>query len=340
MGDIVLNQVVRFLTREQEVRVLLERVGMVYKVGGLVFVWRWLRAGDVMELVRVNRNAGSVSALVTLYPLIRKVWRLNGWVAWNVTLGLSAALAGVDLPRWMASYSAVESFVGVRWDGLSKVFEDMDRRSRILVRQLVVSWTIPLLYQVSVKPGMVHKLLYSKRSMLQDFGGIYLTFNALSLYKLLKSSLIKGRDPNNKKLAQQAQEEESHTSNPKYLVDRLHEFNELANKQNIGRLEKIISCTVTENFAICLKWAAWRQIIRWIFTYRPACSIGSFQKSAIIMLSFLVLNGNEYLNISFGVLRYLIRCVITQKLEVLDPLLANVLLFGGVNLAYYNTRVL
>ncbi|AGO11985.1 AaceriAGR308Wp [[Ashbya] aceris (nom. inval.)] len=326
MATLTVQQIIELVTKEQDARASIARVAKVLKVGGLLIVWRALRGGTG-GAVRLGAAAATVA---TAYPWLLRATS-SRWAAWNGTIGAGMALAG-GVPGWLASYVAVEAASNVG-SGLGEALEKAGSRTQVLLKQAVAAVLVVALHRATVKPGLAARALFVRRSLAADFALFYGVWNALSLGRMAKQALVGGRRAPERRRAT-AEADDELAPNAQHLVRRLRELNELAGAGG-ERVEKLLSGTVGRNFTICLKWAIWRQTISWLFNCRPVRNVGGSQKVAVIMLSFLALNGDEYLNVNGRVLRFLLRSVVTQLLAARDPLLTPLLMVAGLNLEFY-----
>ncbi|AAS54798.2 AGR308Wp [Eremothecium gossypii ATCC 10895] len=326
MATLTVQQIIELVTREQDIRASIARVARVLKVGGLLIVWRALRGGAGAAA----RLAAAAATVATAYPWLLRATG-SRWAAWNGTIGAGLALAG-GVPEWLASYVAVEAAANAG-AGLDAAVGKAGPRTRVLLKQAVAAVLVVALHQATVKAGLASRALFARRSFAMDFALFYGVWNALSLGRMAKQALLGGRRvPERRRATADADEELA--PNAQHLVRRLRELNELAGAGS-ERVEKLLGGTVGRNFTICLKWAIWRQTVSWLFNCRPVRNVGGSQKVAVIMLSFLALNGDEYLNVNGRMLRFLLRSVVTQLLAARDPLLRPLLMVAGLNLEFY-----
>ncbi|AMD22166.1 HGL174Cp [Eremothecium sinecaudum] len=343
---LLLRQVIKFVIKDANIEVLGGKIFAILKIEELLQLWGLLRTGRLAKLARVLERCGALPALLVLYPLAVKVKGEYEWLSWNGTMLLSMLPVAPSLPDWAVSLASTECVLGVLSKRLTFVrrwFENMTVETRILIRQALISVCIPLLRRVTVNPGPVEQWLFGKRSILHDFLIFYSAWNVASIYKFVKQSLYRVTDGSDKR-KDRARPSSHHADiepsnvNSKHLLYRLREMDELSTKKYNRYFDRLLSCTIRRNFTICMKWALWRRSINWLFNCNTSYMVGHLQKSVVIMLTFLILNGDEYLSVNTDALKYLFHCIVTQKLGTLDPSAKYFLLLAGLNFELYNVQ--
>lgn len=345
-----ITRLVNFVTKEPlKARQILERSLSIYGISFIYLVLKLRKLSKTGQLLQLNyvllskvtSNASSVAILFSLYPVIKKFVN-NKAFAWNSTVFLALRVYSGELPNSLISYVSLESI----YDGIKKIprlqnlVSNTSETTLILMRQCALCTLVPIIHCIcSREKSTIARLLFGSRSFFKDFLYFYCTWNFLSLYKFVKSALYRRKEFKNRRSNNVSEEthsgDESDSTNSKALIDRLREINELTSTgTKISKLERIASCSVGRNLPICIKWTVWRQLVQFLFSNRSTkCS--AVQKSVLLLLCFLVLNGNDYMNVRFGVLKYLLRCIINEKLNGFKNLKKLILLTAS-NLAFYN----
>ncbi|KAM3164809.1 hypothetical protein ACU8KH_00560 [Lachancea thermotolerans] len=294
-------------------RQVLRRALAVYGLASILSLVKLRRASAGIRrtlVVGIFQNASWLLALLNGYPVARKVLK-NKFLSFNAAL---VAAMQLMLPPWVSSYALVESIVdAVRNIHVSIAgsvhFDDVTSNS---VRQAALSLLLPLLWKT--RNARVKSLLFDRKSVARDFLALFALWNTISLYSFVKSSLYKKEDRQKRRGPDTNKDRETHNAlNSRVLKDKFREISELRTSR--GTWDKVISCCFGENLTIAAKWAIWRQLLWFLMRVeKKPCS--NLQLSSMLMLGFYVLDSSySRMFVRPGVLRYLARVLVADKLQ-------------------------
>lgn len=363
----LLDRAVKFVTAHNEgqgniapldARLLLKRVISIYGLSGLLFLFKFKRilSSDInfVELRKLLRNSSALAVASSLYPALQRFINQDCAekrnILWGTTMIISLIVSS-GVPAWLTSYVTVESVSSylLSLRSIRRLNEGMDDSTSATSRQAILCIIVPLLYsRTDTKKQLsgAGKILFGKRSLMRDFVLFYSIWNFLSLYNFLKNSLLKRRKNKNSLVVSNKKRVVDEwpllSTNLKPLMDKLGEIHELTLQSSYSVFEKLMNSPIVGNVIPSLKWALWRQLCYKSLLHVPQNHQRYFvntslMKSITLMLGFFVLDGNKCsMNVRPGVLRYLIRCILTTHLKQLDDNARKSLLFATSHLAFYN----
>lgn len=363
----VLDRAVKFITASNEgqgnvapldARLLLKRVISIYGLSGLLFLFKFKRIlssdRNFVVIRKLLRNSSALAVVSSLYPVlqtfINKDCAKERNVLWGTTV-ITSLIISTNIPAWLSSYITIESVSGylLSLRSIRKLNNEMDDSTSAMSRQAILCLIVPLLYNRTNTKNQLSragKVLFGKRSLMRDFVLFYSIWNFLSLYNFLKNSLLKRRKNTNAPAVSDKRrlvdEWPMLSTNLKPLMDKLGEIHELTLRSSYSVFEKLMNSPIVGNVIPSLKWALWRQLCYKSLLHVPRNHHRYFvntslMKSITLMLGFFVLDGSKCsMNVRPGVLRYLIRCILTTHLEQFDENARKALIFAGSHLAFYN----
>ncbi|SCU97160.1 LANO_0E15324g1_1 [Lachancea nothofagi CBS 11611] len=316
-------------------RQLARRLLAVYGVSGVMALLKWkvfIESSSqkrVRLLLRGFQNASWVCGLISVFPLARRIFR-NKRISFNAALLTTTQL---EIPPWLSTYVLVESLAD--WTkSLSFVQHfllQLSEPTSNTIRQVLLSLVIPWLRYG--RSSRIQSIMFERKPLWRDFASLFLLWNSISLYQFFKSSLYRKQRQQKRQSIDEERVRDSYTLNSRLFKDKLKEINEITTSRSLR--EKVISCCFGENLQVSIKWAAWRQLL-WslLGTNQKVCS--NLQMSAMLMLGFYVLDSeNNQMFVRPGVLRYMVRFLITDKMRA-KPHWQTIAFWIGSNLSYQN----
>ncbi|QLQ81121.1 hypothetical protein HG537_0E04760 [Torulaspora globosa] len=333
-------------------RLVVTRLLSVYGTSIVLFLIKLRRLAvnrRKAELWNLVRNSSGLAMVLTLVPVVRVVSGVENVVlAWSVAVG-SALATVTNLPSWLSSYVVVESISDalLSMRTVKRVLANLGTSTLVVGRQALLCLLMPFFYsRANKRSSAAARFLFQKRSLGRDFVLFYCIWNFLSVYNSLKSFLTDSRREKVYRSQQfssrQVDEWPMISSNLKPLMDKLIEIHEITLQDTYSLFEKIMNSPIIKNIIPCLKWALWRQLCVRTMTHTPPTrrshvAGASFMKSITLMLGFFVLDGNDNkMNVRPGVLRYLIRCILTTYLGTPSLKTQRLITFLSSHLALQN----
>ncbi|SCU82608.1 LAME_0C02036g1_1 [Lachancea meyersii CBS 8951] len=260
-------------------------------------------------LLQSLKRASWICALFNSYPFLRKVLK-SKLLSFNVALLTSTQL---EMPPWISTYLAFESvfdyansFAAVR-----RFYSQLSSNKLNLIRQAILSLLIPWLHHAS--PSRTKSILFRRKSPLRDFAALFALWNTISLFQFFKSSLYKKQPLEVRQNIDADRVQNSTALNSRLFKDKLKDINELTTSRSMW--EKALSCCCGENLHVSIKWVAWRQLL-WVLLDAEHKYSSNLQISTMLMLGFYVLDSeNNQMFVRPGVLKYLIRILITDQIR-------------------------
>ncbi|SCU85954.1 LADA_0D11100g1_1 [Lachancea dasiensis] len=275
-------------------------------------------------LLRNAKIASLVCCLVNIHPLLYKLLRTR-WLSFNA---LIVAATKLQIPPWISTYILFESLVDRIYssDVIRGITPHFSNGTWNTLRQALLSLLIPLLRDT--RPSRAKTIIFERKSLWKNFGSLFLLWNVISVYQFSKSLLYRRKGQEKRQNGDKRSSQGFYT-----LKDNLKEINELSTSRSVR--EKIISCSLRQNLPTTIKWALWRQLL-WSILGPNHTLRSHLHISTVLMIGFYVLdNGTNQMYIRAGVLKYLVRLLITDRL-LGNPHWQTVALWLGSNLALRN----
>lgn len=199
----------------------------------------------------------------------------------------------------------------------------------------MLSLAVPLLLRSD--NARIKSILFKRKSPLRDFLALYALWNTVSLYQFLKSSLYKKQGQQKPRNVDSSRSQEAqHVFSSSLLKDKFREVNEMTTSR--GMWDKVLSCCVGENLTVAAKWTVWRQLL-WALLNENKRACSNLQTSFLLMLGFYVLDSNGgQMYVRPGILRYLIRILLTGRLKKNEKQ-QKAALWAGINLSLKNKNL-
>lgn len=327
-----ISRLLKIITDDSpSLRQAMQRVAAIYGISVVSIVVKWRRMAPQEKLAMLQRIFSNATLTVVLFngfPLVSKITG-NRFISFNTLLLIYST---GEIPLSVTSYVMVESVADwlQNFPSVEAVLRSWDDHTCNALRQGIFCLIIPMLYHA--RKSRARDLIFRRKSFIKDFALLYSLWNAISLYQYLKSSLYKGNSKQKRKSVESINEQATYPPNSRFLVDKLKEIRELKTSKSI--LETITSCCFGENLTVSFKWAVWRQLL-WLLFKTPSSLCSHMQASITLMIGFLILDGaGDHMNIRPGVLKYLIRCVVSDRLS--GSGFEKSAFMVGADLSYYN----
>ncbi|SCU97181.1 LAMI_0F09142g1_1 [Lachancea mirantina] len=334
------GQLLKIITSEKHDRKdLLRRITVILgvSVGSLVrYAHRSRKIGttsvDKVILKKTLDNGIAIAAMLFGFPYVSSILS-SKWLSFNATL---AASLRVKAPKWISSYILLESVVDYAKNRL--VVRDFLAKCKPqhlnAVRQALFVFVIGGVYKTH--DSRLRRIVFTRKSPLQDFALLFCAWNGISLYQFSKSLFFKRREQQKQQLPRQSEDpsDVGYVSSSDMLKEKFREINEL---ERSSSWEKMIGCCLGSNLTVTLKWTIWRQLLWAAFKSPAAGSSNStlLRTCTILLFALYTLDSDAgRMNIRPGVLKYMTRCVINDKIN--SVALQTAFLAAGSNLAFWN----
>ncbi|CCE65133.1 hypothetical protein TPHA_0J03140 [Tetrapisispora phaffii CBS 4417] len=306
------------------------------------------------------------SLLSLLYPVLTSITKKDKsrglqLIPFETTVLVSLLNCRSNISTWLLSYVSTESIYDLINNlAVIKKWSKLDPNIVLSLKQIILSLIIPCIAKQHQADSTIYKLLFNKRSYIRDFIIFDSVWNFLSLYNIIKQRVQAYRHrkqfdntdttkgyAHNKNLHKRSKS--SFSLNWKPLLDKLIEnqdIYDITNKETI--INKILNSFFVKNILPTLKWTIWRQSVYKIFASRDKKNkVSNIHSSVLIFFSFMILNGsnNDHhmdMNIRTGVIKYMLRSLLTvrlQKTDLLNRRMYNkIATFLIAQLAIYNYK--